>query len=140
MAIDLSRRTALKGMMNGAAVAVGVPLLDVFLDGNGQALAATGAPVPVRFGTWFWGLGVNPNRWFPSTPGANYDLKPELAPIKDFQSKISVLGNFNVPLDGAPNLPHATGGPAIRTGRALTAERGLPGESLDVTISDLIGK
>ncbi|MBW8753710.1 MAG: DUF1552 domain-containing protein [Sphingomonadales bacterium] len=139
MALDLSRRTALRGMMNGAAIAVGLPLLDIFLDGNGQALAATGAPVPVRFGTWFWGLGVNPNRWFPTTPGANYDLKPELAPIKDFQSKISVLGNFSVPLDGAPNLPHATGGPAIRTGRALTAERGLPGESLDVTIGDQIG-
>jgi hypothetical protein len=140
MAYDLSRRSAMKGMMNGAAVVVGVPLLDAFLDGNGQALAATGAPVPVRFGTWFWGLGCNPTRWFPSTPGANYDLKPELAPIKDFQSRISIMGNFNVPLDGAPNLPHATGGPAIRTGRALTAERGLPGESLDVTIGDVIGK
>ena len=139
MAFDLSRRTALKGMMNGAAIAVGVPLLDAFLDGNGTAMAATGAPVPVRFGTWFWGLGVNPNRWFPDTPGANYELKPELAPIKDYQSKISVLGNFNVMLDGAPNLPHSSGGPAIRTGRALTAERGLPGESFDVTIGDQIG-
>jgi hypothetical protein len=126
-------------MMNGAAVVVGLPLLDMFLDNNGVALAATGAPVPVRFGTWFWGLGVNPSRWFPSRPGPNYELKPELAPIKDFQSKINVLGNFNVLLDGAPNLPHASGGPAIRTGRALTAERGLPGESFDVTISDHIG-
>jgi hypothetical protein len=139
MAFDLSRRTALKGMMNGAAIVVGVPLLDAFLDGNGQALAATGAPLPVRFGTWFWGLGVNPNRWFPSKAGPNYELKPELAPIKEFQSKISVLGNFNLPLDGAPNLPHASGGPGIRTGRALTAERGLPGESFDVTIGDRIG-
>jgi len=139
MAYDLSRRSALKGMMNGAAVVVGVPLLDAFLDGNGQALAATGAPVPVRFGTWFWGLGVNPNRWFPSNPGKDYDLKPELEPIKAFQNKISILGNFNIMLDGAPNLPHVSGGAAIRTGMALTAERGLPGESFDVTIGDLIG-
>lgn len=139
MAFDLSRRTALKGMLNGTAVAVGVPLLDAFLDGNGTAMAATGTQVPVRFGTWFWGLGVNPSRWFPDTAGANYELKPELAPIKDYQSKISVLGNFNVILDGAPNLPHVSGGPAIRTGRALTAERGLPGESFDVTIGDQIG-
>ncbi len=140
MRFDLSRRTALRGMINGAGVAVALPLLDVFLDGNGVAMAATGAPVPVRFGTWFWGLGVNPSRWFPTTAGPNYDLKPELAPIKPFQSKINVLGNFNVMLDGAPNLPHVSGGPAIRTGRALTADRGLPGESFDVTISDLIGK
>ena len=136
----LSRRRALRGVMNGAVVAVGLPLLDIFLDGNGTALAATGAPLPIRFGTWFWGLGVNPSRWFPSKAGPNYELKPELAPIKEFQSKINVLGNFNVLLDGAPNLPHTSGGPAIRTGRALTADRGLPGESFDVTISDQIGK
>ncbi len=140
MGYDLSRRTALRGMLNGAGVVVGVPLLNAFLDGNGQAMAATGAQVPVRFGTWFWGLGVNPNRWFPSKAGPDYDLKPDLLPIKALQSKINILGNFNVPLDGAPNLPHTTGGPAIRTGRALTAERGLPGESFDVTIGDQIGK
>jgi hypothetical protein len=140
MAFDLSRRTALKGMLNGAAVAVGVPLLDAFLDGNGTALAATGAPVPVRFGTWFWGLGVNPNRFFPTEAGAfGAELPPELAPIAPLKHKINVYGNFNVPLDGAPNLPHGSGGPAIRTGRAITAGGGLPGESFDVTIGDLIG-
>ena len=139
MAFDISRRKALRGLLNGATVAVGVPLLDIVLDGNGEAMAATGAPVPIRFGTWFWGLGVNPTRWFPDKPGPGYDLKPELAPIKDYADKINILGNFNVPLDGAPNLPHSSGGPAIRTGRALTAERGLPGESFDVTIGDLIG-
>ena len=139
MAFDLSRRTALRGLVGGAAVTVGVPLLDCFLDGKGAAMAATGAPVPIRFGTWFWGLGVNPNRWFPDKAGSDYDLKPELAPIAALRHKINVLGNFNVLLDGAPNLPHSSGGPAIRTGRALTAERGLPGESFDVTIGDLIG-
>ncbi len=88
MAFDLTRRTALKGLINGAAVAVGVPLLDCFLDGNGEALAAQpGAPVPVRFGTWFWGLGVNPSRWFPTKAGADYDLKPELAPIARAQAQ-----------------------------------------------------
>ena len=140
MAFDLSRRTALKGILNGSAIAVGVPLLDAFLDVNGTALAATGAPVPIRFGTWFWGLGVNPNRFFPKGAGENYDLPPELAPIGALQKKISVFKQFNVPLDGAPNLPHATGGPAVRTGRAILAQGGLPGESFDVTISDLIGK
>ena len=139
MTIDLSRRTLMRGLVGGTAVAVGTPLLDCMLNTNGTALAATGRPLPVRFGTWFWGLGVNPNRWFPSVPGKDYDLKPELAPIAPLKHKINVLGNFNVLLDGAPNLPHTSGGPAIRTGRALTAERGLPGESFDVTIGDLIG-
>jgi hypothetical protein len=139
MAFDVSRRRALRGVLNGAAVLVGVPLLDIFLDSKGQALAATGAPAPIRFGTWFWGLGVNPNRWFPSKPGADYDLKPELAPIKEFKDKINVMGNFNVPLDGAPNLPHRSGGVAVRTGRAITADRGLPGASFDIAIGDKIG-
>jgi hypothetical protein len=139
MAFDLSRRNLLRGTMNGAAVAVGVPLLDAFLDGNGEALAATGAPVPVRFGTWFWGLGVNPSRWFPKKTGSGYDLPEELAPIAPLARKINVFGGFNVPLDGAPNLPHRSGGVAVRTGRAIDKDRGLPGESFDVTIADLIG-
>ena len=139
MGFDLSRRSALRGVLRGAAVTVGLPLLDVFLDSNGELMAATGAPVPVRFGTWFWGLGVNPNRWFPDKAGPNYQLKPELEQIRAYQSKINVLGNFNVLLDGAPNLPHVSGGAAVRTGRALTADRGLPGESFDVTIGDRIG-
>ena len=35
------------------------------------------------------------------------------APIGPMKDKINVLGNFNVMLDGAPNLPHTSGGPAI---------------------------
>ena len=35
-----------------------LPLLNCFLNGNGTALA-NGAPMPVRFGTWFWGLGMS---------------------------------------------------------------------------------
>ena len=136
MAFDISRRRVLRGAMG---LTVGLPLLDAMLDVNGTALAATGTTVPVRFGTWFWGLGVNPSRWFPDKAGANYELKPELAPIKALQGKINILGNFNVPLDGAPNLPHISGGAAVRTGRALTADRGLPGESFDVKIGDQIG-
>ena len=52
-------------MLGGAAVSIGLPLLDCFLNGNGTALAQ-GAPLPVRFGTWFWGCGMNPDRWVPS--------------------------------------------------------------------------
>ena len=94
MAFDLSRRNAMKGMLGGAAVTVGLPLLDCFLDGNGVAMAATGAPVPIRFGTWFWGLGVNPNRWFPDKAGPGYDMKPELAPIAPLRHEDQCDGQF----------------------------------------------
>src|SRR5579871_6173281 len=109
MKFEFSRRTALKGMLNGATIAVGLPLLDIFLDGNGQAMADTGAPLPTRFGTWFWGLGVNQKRWAPDRTGPNFDLKVELAPIKPYQSKINVFSNFSCPLDGHPNFPHGSG-------------------------------
>ncbi|MET0364095.1 MAG: DUF1552 domain-containing protein [Sphingobium sp.] len=138
MTLDLSRRSALRGMVNGTAIAIGLPLLDIFLNSNGSAMAATGAPVPLRFGTWFWGLGVNPPRWFPSTVGKDYDLKVELEPIKAYQSKINILSDFTIPLDGKPNLPHGSGGIGIRTGMAATTPV-LPGPSFDVLIGDVIG-
>lgn len=136
--MKMDRRTALRGIMQGAAVTVGLPLLDVFLDGNGQAMAATGAPLPVRFGTWFWGLGCNPNRWFPTKIGADYDLKPELEPIKAYKHKINILSDFSIPLDGRPNLPHTSGGIGIRSGTA-SADGSLPAPSFDVLIGDRIG-
>ena len=73
-----TRRNILRGMMRGSAVAVALPLLDIFLDDNGEALAASGAPIPTRFGTWFWGCGINAARWIPDKVGADYDLKAEL--------------------------------------------------------------
>jgi hypothetical protein len=61
---DWSRRKILKGMLHGSAVTVALPLLDFFLDNNGEALAS-GAPIPTRFGTWLWGCGINAARWIP---------------------------------------------------------------------------
>ena len=49
-----TRRTVLRGMIGGAAVNVALPMLNCFLNTNGTALAS-GAPLPVRFGTWGWG-------------------------------------------------------------------------------------
>src|SRR5690606_39078788 len=44
----LNRRRVLKGLLNGGAVTVGLPLLNCFLNGNGTALA-DGGKMPVRF-------------------------------------------------------------------------------------------
>lgn len=133
----LSRRTILRGLFNGAAVGVALPLLDCFLDNHGRALAS-GAPIPVRFGTWFWGLGVTEDRWKPTKIGAGYDVPYELKPIEPYRDKISILSGFDVLLDGKPNLPHNSGGIGIRTGIAPTSAA-LPGPSFDVLIADKIG-
>ena len=137
--MELTRRTALRGFINGAAVSVSLPLLDIFLNENGTAMAATGANLPVRFGTWFWGLGVNPLRWFPKKIGADYDLPVELKPIEAYKNKINIFGGFNVPLDGAPNIPHGSGSPSIRAGAAPRAENRGAGVTFDVSIANVIG-
>lgn len=138
-----TRRNLLKGMLRGSAVTVALPLLDIFLDGNGEAMAS-GAPIPTRFGTWFWGCGVNTARWFPSKLGKDYDLKPELQPIAPFKDKVAVFSNFNANLAGKPNLVHWSGLIATLAG-ATPTQGGVAGGSsplptIDCLISDHIGK
>ena len=58
----LSRRTFLRGFAGSAAVTVGLPVLDAMLNGHGTAFAQ-GQPFPRRFGIWFFGNGVQLNRW-----------------------------------------------------------------------------
>src|SRR5690242_8158912 len=53
----ISRRTVLRGALRGSAVCLGLPLLEAMLNSHGTALAA-GTPLPVRYGTFFWGNGL----------------------------------------------------------------------------------
>ena len=138
MRTGLSRRVVLRGLFQGATVAVSLPFLDCFLNSNGTALAA-GAPLPVRFGTWFWGLGVTPGRWHPTKVGRDYDLLPELTPIAAQQDKVTIFSGFNCLTDGKPNFPHATAGPAFRTGIAPSAGGAFHGPSFDSIIASEIG-
>jgi len=134
----LSRRTVLRGMAGGVAVSLGLPLLEYFLNDNGTALAQ-GAPLPLRFGTWFWGCGMNPDRWAPSAEGADYDLPAELAALAAVRDQVSILSGFNTVLDGRANLPHWTGVMATLTGSVPEFEPEVPAPTLDVLISQRIG-
>lgn len=135
----IDRRTFLRGSLGGAAVTVGLPLLDLFLNINGDAIAATGAPLPQRFGTWFFGCGMNPPRWDPTAEGADWELTPELLPIASIKDRINVLSGFSVLLAGEANLVHRTGVFGTLCGGAPTAVDMTHGPSLDVLISDDIG-
>ena len=138
MKSGISRRTVLRGICQGATVAVSLPYLDCFLNGNGTALAA-GAPLPVRFGTWFWGLGVTPGRFHPTRPGPDYDILPETEPMAPYKDKVTIFGGFDCLTDGKPNFPHATGGPCFRTGVAPSVGGTLPAPSFDSIIAAHIG-
>jgi hypothetical protein len=135
----LSRRRVLKGMLNGAAVTVGLPLLDCLLCDSGQALAS-GAPLPLRFVTWFWGLGGNSSVFVPKKTGAGYDLPEELLPLERVRQHVNVYTNFNAFRDSAPNLCHYTGWIICRSGIAPIAGEDKPGETIDVTIARTIGR
>lgn len=134
----VNRRRFLRGALAGAAVTVGVPLLDVFLNDNGTALAS-GAPLPRRFGTWFWGCGMNPPRWDPKTTGPDWELTPELEPVAPIRDHLNILSGFSVILAGETNQVHRTGAMGSLTGAAPAKPTEVPAPTLDILISDQIG-
>lgn len=135
----MNRRRVLRGILNGGAVTVALPLLDCFLDGNGEALA-NGKPLPIRFGTWFWGCGMNAKIFTPATFGTNWELPEEILPLRDVRKHINLFSNFNAYLDNAPKFCHYSGWVMARSG--ITPQTGghRPGETIDVTISKRIGR
>ena len=133
-----NRRTLLRGVLGGATIGVALPFLDMFLSDNGQALAATGQRLPVRFGTWIWGCGFVPERWIPATTGSDYVLSPDLEPLTPYKSKLAILSGYDVKLDGVANKPHITGCLGLRTGIPVPNED-VRAATLDVLIGDAIG-
>ncbi|MEO2167097.1 MAG: DUF1552 domain-containing protein [bacterium] len=135
---EITRRRFLRGTMGGAAITVGLPLLDIFLSNNGDALAS-GAPLPRRFGTWFWGCGMNAPRFDPRAIGTEWEISPELEPFAHLREDFSVISGTSVLLAGETNQVHFTGAMGALTGEAPP----LAGESerttFDVQIGDKIG-
>ena len=136
-----TRRQVLKGLMGGGVVSVSLPFLECFLNDSGTALAS-GAPIPVRFGTWYWGMGHTPGHAIvektQTGPGIGFLAETEaLIPHGD---KLNYFGNFNMPLDGQSNYTHFSGWVANRTGTAPTAQGQIPAPTLDLLIADTIGQ
>ena len=136
----IARRDWLRGTIGGAAVGVALPFLDAFLNDSGTALAATGAPLPVRFGTWFWGLGHTPGYAVKAktttSPGITF-LK-ECEALIPYEKEMNYFGGFNMPLDGRSNYTHFSGWVASRTGTAPSSSVEIPAPTLDLLVSDHI--
>jgi hypothetical protein len=138
MALD--RRFLLRGLFHGTAVSMALPLFDCFLDGNGQALAATGQRIPVRFGTYFWGCGLTKELYLPKSTGQNYDATPQLAVLQPYRQKMNLVSGLKAFSDSKPNYQHWTGVAAINTGVAPAKDREFDVVTLDQTIAESIGK
>lgn len=137
--IRLSRRTVLRGMLGGAGVALGLPLLDVMLDERGEALA-NGSPLPTRFGLWWWGNGNQTDRWTPSTIGTNYTLTSPLEALAPVQSDILLVTGLEIRV---PNTAtHRSGRAGLLTG--LPATRDTPTwyskRTIDRVLADTTGE
>jgi Protein of unknown function (DUF1552) len=138
-----NRRSMLRGLLGGASVCVGIPALDMFLDGNGKAWA-DGVKLPVRFGTYFWGLGLTDTptggtRWVPAKQGRGYDATPELSSFTDLRNKVSVFSGFRVIGDGKPNIVHWSGNAGILSGTAPALNGVMDAPSFDTKVADALG-
>ena len=112
----LPRRIFLRGILaGGISVAVPLPRLCGMLNDNGTAYA-DGSALPVRFGSWFFGNGIIPDRWVPTSTGSgsNWALSEQLAPLQDVKPWLSVLTGFTIKIPNS--AAHASMPAAALTG------------------------
>ena len=133
----LTRRSALRGVLGGSAVTVGLPFLDCFLNTNGTAIAATGAALPVVFGHWIQSLGFNPGMWVPKKIAAGYENNVQLKQFDPIREHINLFSGMKYFLDGRPHETHTSTFQICTTGAVF--DSGPIGPSLDSKIADVIG-
>lgn len=138
---SLSRRTVLRGLFGGAAVAIALPPLEAMMNSTGTAWA-DGSAFPTRFGLWMWGNGVTPSRWIPSKAGVGnaWQLSEQLASLQSLKSKLVVTTGFEV--RAVNSIPHFSGLGGLLTGLGQVGEEGnntYAGPTIDQVIAAGIG-
>ena len=130
----LSRRAVLRGIGATGLVSLGLPTLEGMLDINGEVFAQDGAPIPTRFGVWFWGNGVRPEYWTPQGEGRGsaWSLSEELAPLSAHKSHLSVLSGSTI---RTGTHAHHAGMTGVMTGRPLHKV----GDTRDTIVSTFAG-
>lgn len=135
----LHRRTFLRGVLGGTALAMGLPPLEAFFNASGTAYAASGA-FPRRFGLFFWGNGTLPLQWVPEKTGTDYELSDQLSPLASVQKDVAIITGMEVKV--ANNSAHFSGPAGFLSG-ALDITSGddttFAGPSIDQLIASAIG-
>jgi uncharacterized protein DUF1552 len=151
----ISRRTALRGAMGGAAVTISLPLLEAMLDRHGEA-HADGTELPRRFVTWLFSNGVLLDRFEPGSVGTSWTLSDELQPlegVKDYVNLCTGYANLGMTngyvtghiegITGFTGYPYMmdggyaynAGGPSIDQVIADTIDVPTPTRSLQIAVS-----
>ena len=115
----LSRRALLRGAALGAVATVALPPLEAMLDGNGEMYAG-GQPIPRRFGFFFWGNGVLPHRWTPTTTGHDWQPSDQLRPLAGVKDYVSVVSGMLVQAENRRG--HHSGAVGILSGAPFVAQ------------------
>src|SRR5258708_3587944 len=133
----ITGRTGLRGMLaGGISVAIPLPRMAGMLNGNGTAYAA-GAPLPLRYGTWFFGNGINPPEWVPAATGQGsaWTLSTSLMPLQPVKSYLQVITGLT---NKIPPDPAHKGRPAaaLTGANASSADVQLP--SIDQVLAPIL--
>ncbi len=133
----LDRRTVLRGALAaGVGVALPLPRLLGMLNDNGTAYAA-GEALPLRFGTWFFGNGITPDRWVPTATGVGsaWTLSEQLSPLVNVKDYVTLVTGLEIKV---PNIAAHKSHPACAlTGAQSAADVQLP--SVDQLVAAMIG-
>ena len=132
-----TRRSLLKGAIQGSTVVMGLPILESFLNSNGTAFA-DGTELPPCFGSWFFGLGLTPGRWEPEVIGSNYELPEHVAALQPIKEKLNIFSGLQIFLDGKVNQNHISGAQGQMTG-VVTKSAADYDESFDAIIDKQFG-
>lgn len=135
----LDRRTLLRGMIGGAAVAIGLPALEIFLNNHGTAYAGDSS-FPKRFGIFFWGNGNLPDRWVPAGTGPDWELTEQLAPLAGVKEHLTVVSGMKVMTGNS--VPHGSGPVGMLSGAPFPEgdESTFALPSIDQVIAEVIGQ
>lgn len=140
----VSRRTFLRGMAKGAAVAIGLPLLEAMTAPSLWAGDPPGAvrAAPRRLATLFFPNGVHPMHWTPAAVGPLGVLPAILTPLEKAKQDVLVLsGLWHKAVDSGDG--HYFKDAAFLTGSTITKTTGsdvnVGGTSLDQVIAARIG-
>jgi hypothetical protein len=115
MTFRMHRRSFLRG---AGGVAVGLPVLECMLNGNGTAFAG-GSSLPKRYAILFAGQSIGGDNWAknasriagqnvtedghfiaPLEEGPGYTLTTPLLPLAGLEDDFSVVSNMRIPYDG----------------------------------------
>ncbi len=137
----LNRRTVLRGMLTtGAAVSIGLPLLEAMLNENGTALAQTDTELTPLFVSWFFGNGTLPGLWKPANTGSGsaWQLSPQLQPLSEMKSYLTVVSGLEGKLV-VSGKEHPTGSAGATTGAPLNGNA-VRAPSIDQIVADMIAE